>query len=301
MSTPDNPSLQGIAVIGLAGRFPGADSVEEFWENLAGGRESITFWSPEELRTAGVEPRLLDNPAYVRARGLIDGPELFDAAFFGLSPREAEIMDPQHRLLLECSWQALEHAGYDALRYQGPIGVYAGAGPNTYLLFNLNSNRDLIESVGYYQAMLGSGGDFLATRISYKLNLTGPSLTVQTACSTSLVAVHLAAQSLLNGECDIALAGGVRISVPQRAGYLYQPDGILSPDGHCRPFDAAGKGFSDGDGVGIVVLKRLAEALADGDHVHAVIRGSAINNDGAMKIGYTAPSVRGQAQVIEMA
>src|SRR4051794_12422199 len=210
-------------------------------------------------------------------------------------------MDPQHRLLLECSWQALEHAGYDAQRYAGPIGIYAGAGSNTYLLFNLVSNRELLEAVGQYQAMLGSGGDFLATRLSYKLNLTGPSLTVQPACSPSLVAVHLAAQSLLNGECDIALAGGVRVSVPQRAGYLYRPDGIQSPDGHCRPFDAAAKGFADGDGVGIVVLKRLADALADGDHVHAVIRGSAINNDGALKIGYTAPSVGGQAQVIAMA
>ncbi|MEA2691734.1 MAG: hypothetical protein QOJ16_1121, partial [Acidobacteriota bacterium] len=301
MSEPDEAPAHGIAVIGMAGRFPGADSAARFWENLKAGREAITFWSAEELRAAGVDPRLLDDPAYVRARGVIDGPEQFDAAFFGFNPREAEIMDPQHRVLLECAWQALEHAGYDAERYPGLIGVYAGSGANTYLLFNLYSNRELIEAVGLYQAMLASEVDFLSTRISYKLNLRGPSLTVQTACSTSLVAVHLAVQSLWNGECDIALAGGVRISVPQRSGYLYTPGGILSPDGHCRPFDAAAGGAVDGDGAGIVVLKRLAEALADGDHIHAVILGSAINNDGAVKIGYTAPSARGQADVVALA
>ena len=301
MSERDEAPAHGIAVIGMAGRFPGADSALRFWENLKAGREAITFWSAEELREAGVDPRLLDDPAYVRARGVIDGPERFDAAFFGFNPREAEIMDPQHRVLLECAWQALEHAGYDAERYPGLIGVYAGSGANTYLLFNLYSNRELIEAVGLYQAMLASEADFLSTRISYKLNLRGPSLTVQTACSTSLVAVHLAVQSLLNGECDIALAGGVRISVPQRSGYLHTPGGILSPDGHCRPFDAAAGGAVDGDGAGIVVLKRLADALADGDHVHALILGSAINNDGAVKIGYTAPSARGQADVVALA
>jgi amino acid adenylation domain-containing protein len=300
MSKGDGPA-QGIAVIGLAGRFPGADSCARFWENLAAGREAITFWSAEELRAAGVAPRLLDDPAYVRARGVVEGAERFDAALFGFSPREAEIMDPQHRVLLECAWQALEHAGYDPERYPGLIGVYAGAGSNTYLLFNLFGNRDLVERVGLYQAMLGNEAGFLATRISYELNLKGPSLTVETACSTSLVAVHLAAQSLLNGECDMALAGGVRIAAPRRSGYLYEPGGILSPDGHCRPFDAAAAGCVDGEGAGVVVLKRLADARADGDHVHAVILGSAINNDGTGKVGYTAPSVRGQAEVIAMA
>ncbi len=293
--------MSRIAVVGMAGRFPGAPGVEALWQVLAEGRETLTVFSEEELRAAGVSPLLLADPAYVRSRGLIDGPDRFDAAFFGLNPREADITDPQHRLLLENAWEALESAGYDPRRYPGLIGVFAGAGSNTYLLFNLARNREVVDAVGMYQAMLGSDGDFLATRISYKLGLRGPSLTVQTACSTSLVAVHLACQSLLSGECDMALAGGVRISVPQRAGYLYQPGGIFSPDGHCRPFDAAAQGCLDGDGVGMVVLKRLDDALADGDHIHAVILGSAINNDGSSKIGYTAPSAEGQAEVISLA
>ena len=303
MSDQEERPPHAVAIIGMAGRFPGAADVEALWGLVAAGREAISFFSVEELRAAGVSSRLLDDPAYVRARGLIDGPEpaAFDAAFFGFNPREAAIMDPQHRLLLECCWQALEHAGYDARRHAGPIGIYAGCGPNTYLLFNLVSRRDLLDAVGLYQVMVGSNADFLATRVAYKLNLKGPSLTVQTACSTSLVAVHLAVQSLLASECDMALAGGVRISVPQRAGYLCQAGGIFSPDGHCRPFDAAARGFVDGDGVGVVVLKRLAEALADGDHVHAVIRGSAVNNDGEVKIGYTAPGVQGQADVVALA
>ncbi len=290
-----------IAVIGLAGRFPGTEGIEPYWESLAAGREGITFFSEEELRSAGAPASLLADPAYVRARGLLAGADLFDAAFFGLSPREADVLDPQHRLLLECAWQALERAGYDPRRYPGLVGVFAGAGSNTYLLFNLARNRKVVDAVGFYQAMLGSDGDFLATRISYKLGLKGPSLTVQTACSTSLVAVHLACRALLAGECDMALAGGVRVSVPQRAGYLHQPGGIFSPDGHCRPFDAAAQGCLDGDGVGIVVLKRLDEAVADGDHVQAVILGSAINNDGSDKVGYTAPSEEGQAEVIALA
>jgi amino acid adenylation domain-containing protein len=303
VSEQDERLQHAVAVIGLAGRFPGAASVEALWDLVAAGREAISFFSVAELAAAGVEARLLADPAYVRARGLIDGsePAAVDAAFFGLNAREAEIMDPQHRLLLEAAWQALEHAGYDARRYEGPIGIYAGCGVNTYLLANLASRRDLMDAVGLYQAMLGSYPDFLATRVAYKLNLKGPSLAVQTACSTSLVAVHLAAQSLLYGECDMALAGGVRISVPQRAGYLYQAGGIFSPDGHCRPFDAAAQGCVEGDGVGVVVLKRLADALSDGDHVHAVVRGSAVNNDGEIKIGYTAPSLQGQAEVVALA
>ncbi len=296
-----NGTASGVAVIGMAGRFPGAEGVERFWANLAAGVESITFFRREELAAAGVDPALLDDPAYVPARALVDGAERFDAGLFGYSPREAEVMDPQHRLLLECAWEALEHAGYDSRRYDGLIGVYAGAGPNAYLLFNLAANRDVLDGIGHFQAMLGNGGDFLATRLSYKLGLRGPSLTVQTACSTSLVAVHLAVQSLLNGECDMALAGGVRISMPRPAGYLHQVDGVLSSDGRCRPFDAAGEGAVDGEGAGIVVLKRLEEALADGDHVHAVILGTAINNDGALRVGYTAPGVEGQAAVVAMA
>ncbi len=290
-----------IAVVGMAGRFPGAPDVEALWRVLVEGRETLTVFTEEELRAAGVSRELLADPAYVRSRGLIDQPDRFDAPFFGLTPREAEVMDPQHRLLLEASWQALEHAGHDPRRDPGRTGVFAGAGSNTYLLFNLARNREVVDSVGIYQAMLGSDGDFLATRVAYKLGLRGPALTVQTACSTSLVAVHLACRSLLDDECDMALAGGVRISVPQRAGYLHQPGGIFSPDGHCRPFDAAAQGTLDGDGVAMVVLKRLDDALADGDHVHAVILGSAINNDGAAKIGYTAPSAEGQAEVIAAA
>ncbi len=289
----------GIAIIGMAGRFPGAADVERFWENLAGGVESITFFRREELVDA--DPRHLDDPAYVPARAAIEEVDAFDAALFGFTPREAELLDPQHRVLLECAWEALERAGYDPRRHDGPIGVYAGSGPNTYLLFNLASNRELLDSVGPFQAMLGNGGDFLATRLSYKLGLRGPSLTVQTACSTSLVAVHLASQALLHGECDLALAGGVRLSIPRRTGYLFQTDGILSPDGHCRPFDAEARGSVDGEGAGIVVLKRLADALADGDHIHAVILGTAINNDGSDRVGYTAPGVDGQAGVIARA
>jgi acyl transferase domain-containing protein len=301
MSEAPESGAAGIAIVGMAGRFPGAADIERFWDNLKAGVESVTFFSREELIAAGVEPRLLDDPDYVPARAVLDDPDRFDAPLFGFSPREAEVLDPQHRLLLECAWEALEHAGYDPRRYAGLIGVYAGAGPNAYLLFNLIHNRDVLGAVGQFQAMLGNGGDFLATRLSYKLGLRGPSLTVQTACSTSLVAVHLAAQSLLNGECDMALAGGVRVSVPQRAGYLFQPDGILSPDGHCRPFDEEARGAIDGDGAGMVVLKRLDDALADGDRIHAVILGTAINNDGSGKVGYTAPGVDGQAGAIAMA
>jgi amino acid adenylation domain-containing protein len=296
-----NEPVPGIAIVGMAGRFPGAAGIEPFWENLRAGIESVTFFRREELVAAGVDPALLDDPAYVPARAALDGAELFDAGLFGYSPREAEVMDPQHRLLLECAWEALEHAGYDPWRYDGLVGVYAGSGPNTYLLFNLAANRELLSSIGPFQAQLGNGSDFLATRLSYKLGLRGPSLTVQTACSTSLVAVHLAVQSLLNGECDLALAGGVRILLPRPAGYVYQTDGILSPDGHCRPFDAAAQGTVDGEGAGIVVLKRLADALDDGDHVHAVILGTAINNDGALRVGYAAPGVDGRAAVMAMA
>ncbi|HXO19983.1 MAG TPA: type I polyketide synthase, partial [Thermoanaerobaculia bacterium] len=301
MESSPASSPNAIAIIGMTGRFPGAKDLEGFWESLVAGVESITFFSAQELRAAGVEAELLADPAYVGARSVLDGAELFDAAFFGLSPREAEVIDPQHRLLLECAWEALERAGYDPRRFPGPIGVFAGAGINTYLLSNLQHNSEVMGSAGTFQTMLGSSGDFLATRISYKLGLRGPSLTVQTACSTSLVAVHLAVQSLLNSECDMALAGGVRLLVPRKGGYLHQAGGILSRDGHCRAFDAAATGTIDGEGSGLVVLKRLSDALADGDHIHAVILGSAINNDGSSKMGYTVPSVEGQSEVIAMA
>ncbi|HEV3456784.1 MAG TPA: SDR family NAD(P)-dependent oxidoreductase, partial [Thermoanaerobaculia bacterium] len=301
MDSPSSTIGNGIAIVGMAGRFPGAGDIERFWENLAAGVESITFFTAAELLAAGVDPERVADPAFVPARAVVAGGELFDAALFGFTPREAEVIDPQHRLLLECAWEALERAGYAPHRFAGPIGVFAGAGINTYLLANLQHNAPVMAAVGSYQAMLASGADFLATRLSYKLGLRGPSLTVQTACSTSLVAIHLAVQSLLSNECDLALAGGVRLLVPRAGGHTYEQGGIFSPDGHCRPFDAAAAGTVDGEGVGLVVLKRLAEAVADGDTIAAVILGSAINNDGSGKLGYTAPSVDGQADVVAVA
>ncbi len=290
--------LDEIAIIGMTGRFPGARDLDAFWRNLRDGVESVSLLSDKELEASGVDRELLRDPNYVKSAVLLEDVELFDAAFFGLNPREAEITDPQQRLFLECAWEALESAGYAPETYHGKTGVYAGVGMNTYLLFNLYPDPNLRQTADRFQLMIGNDKDFLATRVSYKLNLRGPSLTVQTACSTSLVAVHLAAQSLLNGECDMALAGGVSIRVPQKTGYLYQAGGIFSPDGHCRAFDANAQGTMFGSGAGIVVLKRLPDALADGDFIHAVIKGSAINNDGSLKVGFTAPAVDSQAEVI---
>ncbi|HEX8708755.1 MAG TPA: polyketide synthase, partial [Pyrinomonadaceae bacterium] len=291
-------SVEGIAVVGLAGRFPKSRNIDEFWRNLRDGVEMISFFTDEDLIALGVNPALLDDPAFVKAKAYLEGIDLFDAWFFGYSPREAEIMDPQQRFFLECAWEALEHAGYNSETYDGPIGVFAGVTMNSYLFNNLYANSEVVASVGGFQTIMSNDKDHLPTRVSYKLNLKGPSVNVQTTCSTSLVAVHLACQSLLNGECDMALAGGVSITVPQKMGYFYQADGIVSPDGHCRTFDAEASGTIAGNGVGIVVLKRLADAIADGDTIHAVIKGSAINNDGSDKVGYTAPSVSGQAAVI---
>lgn len=293
-----NDSLNSIAVIGMAGRFPGARNVEEFWQNLREGVESITFFSDEHLLAAGVDPRTINDPRYIKAKAVIDDPEMFDAWLFGFNPREAEIMDPQQRVFMECAWEALERAGYDSERYDGAIGVFGGVSLNSYFLLNLSSDPYLLTAVGGMQTILGNDKDFLPTHVSYKLNLRGPSVNVQTACSTSLVAVHLAIQSLLNYQSDIALAGGVSVTLPLQVGTLYQEGGVLSPDGHCRAFDAQAKGTVAGNGVGIVVLKRLEDALRDGDVIEAVIRGSAINNDGSAKMGYTAPSVEGQATVI---
>jgi len=292
---------EGIAIIAMAGRFPGAINVEEFWRNLQDGAEGITFFSDEEMIDAGIDPSLLQDPKYVKAAGVLKDADMFDASFFGYSPREAEVIDPQHRLFLESAWQALETAGYDPETFGGPIGVYAGASMNTYLLSNIILNSEALASAGSFQTHIGSDKDFLPTRVSYKLNLRGPSLAVQTACSTSLVAVHLACQALQNGECNMALAGGASVSVPQQEGYIYQEGGILSPDGHCRAFDMDAHGTIGGSGVGVVVLKRLADAVADGDRIYGVIKGTAINNDGSFKIGYTAPSIQGQAEVIAMA
>jgi len=291
-----------IAIIGMAGRFPGASTIEQYWQNLRDGVESLTFFSEEELLASGLEPALINNPAYVRARPILKAEEVegFDAAFFGYSPREAELTDPQHRLFLECCWEALEHAGYDAERYPGMIGMFGGTNISNYML-GLAMHPELLDGVDDYQLIVGNDKDSLATSISYKMNLKGPSLTIQTFCSTSLVATHLACQSLLNGESDLAMAGGVSLRIPFKAGYLYQQGGQESPDGHCYTFDARAGGSTFGDGAGVVVLKRLEDALADGDTIHAVIKGSAINNDGSLKVSYTAPSVNGQAEVVMQA
>jgi acyl transferase domain-containing protein/acyl carrier protein len=297
MSQPDD-AQPGIAIIGMAGRFPGARTLRQFWENLRQGVESISFFTDEELLASGVDPDLLRHESYVRAKGILDDVEGFDAAFFGFTPREAELLDPQHRLLLECAWEALEGAGYDPQGLGARTAVYIGSGTSAYLLSNLLPSAETLRKAGVLQALLFNDRDFLATRLSYKLDLRGPSVLVQTACSTSLMAVHLACQSLLSGETDVALAGGVSIGVPVKDGYLYQEGSIASPDGHCRAFDARAGGSVAGDGVGLVVLKRLADALEDGDRIHAVILGSAANNDGSAKVGYTAPSIEGQAEVI---
>jgi acyl transferase domain-containing protein/acyl carrier protein len=290
-----------IAIVGMAGRFPGADGLEAFWRQIIEGVECLDTLSDADLEAAGVPAALHRHPQYVKRGTYLEQSEWFDAGFFGFSPREAQVLDPQQRVFLECAWEALEHAGYAPDTLPESVGVYGGASMNTYLYAQLLRNPALIESVGGYQLMLGNDKDFLCTRVSYKLGLRGPSLTIQTACSTSLVAVQVACRALQRGECDMALAGGVSIAFPLRAGYLYQDGMILSPDGHCRPFDALARGTRAGAGAGIVVLKPLSQALADGDTVHAIIRGIAVNNDGADKAGYTAPSVEGQAEVIATA
>ncbi|NEQ79122.1 MAG: amino acid adenylation domain-containing protein [Moorea sp. SIO2I5] len=286
-----------IAIIGMSCRLPGANNIDEFWQNLRDGVESISFLSEQELLSSGVDPTLISDPNYVKASGVLSDVDLFDASFFNFSAREAEVMDPQHRLFLEHCWEAMEHAGYNTQTYEGSIGVYAGSNNNSYLLYNLyprfdpNIKTDL-------QTLISNDRDYLSTRVSYKLNLKGPSINIQTACSTSLVAVHLACQSLLNGECDMALAGGVSVNVPQKSGYLYQKGMILSPDGHCRAFDAKAQGSVIGNGVGVIVLKSLADAIAQGDCIHGIIKGSAINNDGSLKNGYTAPGVDRQTAAV---
>jgi acyl transferase domain-containing protein/thioesterase domain-containing protein/acyl carrier protein len=288
-----------IAIVGMAGRFPGARNVGEFWQNLRDGVESIRMLSDRELLSAGVPAEDLLQPEYVKAAAVLDGVELFDASFFGFSPRDAGILDPQHRYFLECAWEALEDAGHPPESFPGSIGVFAGSGMNAYLIYNLLQNRSLLESAGLFLIrQTGNDKDVLSTRVSYQLNLRGPSISVQTACSTSLVATHLACQSLLNGECDLALAGGVTIEVPHSHGYFYREGEILSRDGHCRAFDRDSSGTVFSSGVGIVVLRRLEEAIQDRDRIDAVILGSAVNNDGSRKIGYLAPSVEGQAEVV---
>ena len=305
---PEKADPTGIAIIGMSGRFPGARSVAEFWENLRAGRETVSHFSEAELEYSAATPEeLAAGVQFVRARGVLADVDLFDAEFFGIHPKEAELMDPQHRVFLECAWEALEDAGTDPEQFAGLIGVFASSSINSYLLYNLCRDRAFAAQfaggyqVGGYATMLGNDKDFLPTRVSYKLNLRGPSMAIQTACSSSLVAICQAVQSLENFGCDVALAGGVSISFPQKRDYRFTDEGIVSPDGKCRPFDADARGTVFGHGAGIVVLKRLADALADGDTIHAVIKGAAVNNDGAAKVGYAAPSIEAQSDVVAMA
>ncbi len=292
----DSIRPNSIAIIGMAGRFPGARSIEQFWLNIAAGVESIASFTDDELLQSGADREWLDRPDVVKAAPVLDDFDKFDAKFFKISRREAEIMDPQQRIMLELAWETMERAGYAGDSYRGLVGVFAGAGGlmSSYLLSPMHVNTRLIGSTGSMHCV-GNDKDYLSTRISYKLNLRGPSLTVQTACSTSLVAVHLACQSLLAGDCDMALAGGVTVRVPHRIGYLHSGQALLSPDGHCRPFDADANGTIFGSGAGLVLLKPLAQAIDDGDHIHAVIHGSTVNNDGAAKLSYWATNADGQA------
>ena len=298
--------LEGVAIIGLAGRFPGAGNPSEFWENLKNGVESISHFSVEELEVRDAV-RQAGDPNYIRARGVLKDADLFDAGFFGIYPQEAKLMDPQHRVFLECCWEALEDAGHDPTRATSSVGVFGGCSHNSYFLTQVAEDREFLQDyaaayqTGFYQTMLGAINDTFATRVSYKLNLQGPSVSLNCACSTSLVAVCQAYSNLLTYQCDVALAGGVSISFPQKRGYLYQAGGMASRDGHCRTFDSEAQGTVFGSGAGVVVLKRLEDAVADGDHIYAVIKGCAVNNDGTEKVGYTAPSVEGQAKVIALA
>lgn len=299
MYETDQVSPNDIAIVGMALRVPGASNVREFWENLRGGVESIRDVTEEELLAAGESAARIHLPNYVRRTSELPGMEMFDADFFGLSPKEAAIMDPQHRHFLECAWEAMEDAGRTPDSSSGPVGVFAGCGMGSYFYFNVCSNRQLVDQVGMFLLRhTGNDKDFLATRASFAFDLRGPSINIQTACSTSLVAIHTACQSLLAGECEMALAGGVTIELPHRHGYLFQDGEILSTDGHCRAFDHRADGTVFGSGAGVVVLRRLSDAIADSDIIHAVIKATAVNNDGGSKAGYLAPSVTGQAEAI---
>lgn len=293
-------NLDGIAIVGMSGRFPQAPDLNQFWRNLQEGVEAVSFFSDAELEAAGIAPSLLRNPNYVKAKAVLEDADLFDAPFFDFSPREAELTDPQVRIFLECAWEALENAAYNPDRFPGLIGVYTGMSFSSYML-NVLAGAAVGRNFDSFRARLGSDKDFLSTWVSYKLNLHGPSFNIQTACSTALAAVHLACRALITFDCDMALAGGVSIVAPQHSGYIYEPEGIFSSDGHCRSFDARSDGSIAGEGVGVVLLKRLEDALAAGDTVHAIIRGSAVNNDGRRKMGFTAPAIAGQAEAISMA
>ncbi|GCE14615.1 type I polyketide synthase [Tengunoibacter tsumagoiensis] len=298
---PSEMPENAIAIIGMSGHFPQAKNLAEFWQKLRAGEELITFFTADDLVAEGFAIETVKRDDFVGAAGILEDHASFDAAFFGYSPREAEVIDPQQRLFLMDAYQALESSGYLSDTYEGRIGVFAASSMNTYILYNLFSNRDFMAHANSFQILISNDKDFLATRVSYKLDLHGPSMNIQTACSSSLVAVHVACQNLLYGECDIAIAGASSINFPHKGGYIYQDGEILSPDGHCRTFDADAQGTVGSNGVGAVILKKLEHALDDGDTIYAIIRGTAINNDGAGKVGYTAPSVDGQAEVISEA
>ncbi|MEY7974787.1 type I polyketide synthase [Streptomyces pilosus] len=294
----EDEDIDTIAVVGMACRLPGADTPEQLWANLRDGRSAVRRFRAEEAADIPGRPPVIGHPAFVGAEGLLDGVDLFDADLFGYAPREAQIMDPQHRIGLEVAWDAFESAGYDPAEAEGPVGVFLSAGFSSYLVRNLLTDPEAARVLGGLSLLVHNDKDFLATGVSHRLGLRGPSIAVGSACSSSLAAVHLAARSLQSYECDLALAGGVSVQVPQRQGYLHAPDGIYSPSGACRPFDRAADGTVGGSGAGMVLLKRLSDAVRDGDHIHAVVLGSALNNDGRDKIGFTAPSVRGQSEVI---
>ncbi len=296
----DHRHQEPIALVGMAARLPGAADTEQFWANLCAGRESISFFDDASL-DAGVSAALRADPSYVRARGVLDGAEYFDAAFFGINPKEALLMDPQQRVFLELCWECMERAGYAPDQQQRPVGIYAGMHNASYFQHHVMPRGDLIEAVGEFAVMLGNEKDYLATRVANRLNLTGPAISLNTACSTSLVATAQAFHALRSGQCDMALAGGIAITCPPRSGYLHQEGAMLSPDGHTRSFDAGAQGTVFSDGAGVVLLKRLSDAVADGDTVYAVLRGVAVNNDGGAKASFTAPSVDGQAAVVSKA
>ena len=299
----ENPHEESydIAIVGMAGRFPGAPDLDKFWRNLRGGVESIGHFTEEELLESGFPLEVIRHPDFVSAKGVLDDADMFDAAFFGISPREAELMDPQHRLLMECAWEALEDAGYDSERCDGRVSVFTSTGLNTYLPFNICSHPGLALKVGGFHLSICNDKDFVATRIAYAMNLRGAGVNISTACSSSLVSLHFACQHLLTHQSDMALVGAVTVHFPQKVGHIYEAGAAYSPDGHCRPFDATPSGLIDGNGVAAVVLKRLDNALADGDTVYALVKGTAVNNDGRMKVGYTAPSIEGQSEVISEA
>jgi len=290
-----------IAVIGMSGRFPGAENIEIFWNNLVQGVETIQQFTEEELRLEGESEALLRNPDYVRAKGILNDIDLFDAHFFGYSAYDAKLTDPQHRLFLECAWEALESAGYVPEKYSGLIAVYASMADSLYLQNNLLKNKAVLQSCDQLQTRIATSIGALSTQLSYRLNLKGPSVNIATACSSALVAIATACKGLIDYDCDIAIAGAVAIAVPQKRGYLFQQGGIDSPDGHCRAFDINAQGTVFSNGLGVVILKRLQDAIADGDSIHAIVKGWNVNNDGASKVGFSAPSVEGQARCVASA